>query len=439
MKLSELGDEAPAKMKLSDVDSYPTPQKKEPENTLGRVPVEAAKNVGATARGFVAGTLGLPGEAEKWAQWYGQKIGVPDKSNQRILPDVEEMGQKLPFKPQGRQQGFESIGENLGTMLGPQAILGTARKGVQAGKAIGEVGERILPGATGRAEAKLSEIGTPTDKSVLGEKLNQTLTERLGKLKDTRSQEAQKNYSAYFKDEASKAPRVIKDYADYISSAMKADTEGRRILSPGETKLIQESASQLKDKPSIQAIEKELRRLKDISNQTKEIVGYDAIKSQRAGDMAANLEKILNKNAPKGEAARKAYTESSEPLDVYKELLGRSATNEERDPALLPSKFFKTKYSVNKLREMAGDEKFVTDAAKEYVATELTGKSAKEASDWFSKNKIWLDEFPKVRDSAKGYVDNLGKTATTQRNAKILGGVGASAGGAEILRKYLGF
>lgn len=400
--------------------------------------MEPLKNVGATARGFVAGTLGLPGEAEKWAQWYGQKIGVPDRANQRILPDVEEMGQKLPFKPQERQKGFESIGETLGTMLGPQAALGTVRKGIGAAKTIGDVGERILPGATQRAESKLAEIGTPTDKSILGQQLSDRLTQRMNTLRSERRVQAEANYKNYFTEEADKAPQVISEFNSYLAEQLGKT----RDLAPVEQGLIEDAQARLTRNPSIEGLEKELRYLKAVGKQPDIVEGYKAIPTGQARDMASKLESILNKIAPKGKIARATYEEASSPLDVYSEILGRTATDAEKDPALLPSRFFKTKYSVNKLRELSGDENFVRQSAKEYIATELEGKSASEANTWFKHNKIWLDEMPEIRDSTKAYVDNLNKTAKTQTRAKEIGigaaAVGGLGAGYSTLRHFLG-
>ncbi len=329
---------------------------------------------------------------------------------------------------------FGKISEGVGR-VGPKIAEGVAEYGPKVSNAIG----RALPGATRRAEEKLASVGGATDKSTLGQKLSDTLTTRLNKLKDARRKQADINYKAYQTQEAGKAPQVTSEFDTYLTGELGKT----RDLEPVEEDLIKEAQAKLKRNPSIEGLEKQLRYLKSVSKQPAVVEGYKAIPTLQAGKMADRLEQILNKSAPLGEKARSEYEAASEPVDLYKEALGRTATDSEKDPALLPSKFFKTKFSIQKLLDLSGgDEAFVNSSAKEYVATELEGKSAADAEKWLKKNKIWLDELPEVRDSTNAYVENLSKTANTQSRAKHIGYGAAIAGGVTggyaSLRHFLG-
>ena len=100
------------------------------------------------------------------------------------------------------------------------------------------------------------------------------------------------------------------------------------------------------------------------------------------------------------------------------------------DPASLPDKFFKTKYSVDQLKGVVG-EADATRFANNHIANELSVETtAKAARSWYDKNKVWLKEFPQSRDATEAYIKNLEKIEKTRGGAKNVAIAGATIGGA---------
>lgn len=388
------------------------------------------------ARGAITGTAGIPGEIEQFIPtkalpktavtaplastmlYAGREIvprmlgQAPRKTAAPTMEDVSKGLTELGLPP--AEGGWGKTGEFIGEVApGAKGAASLLKAGVKATPL-----RRILPGATAEAERGLATVGEVSDKSTLGSKMKDVITQRLNVARKARSQEAEFMKGEYFKAGRGKEPEIIGQYNRYLRDQL---TRQARNLAPQEKTLLAESAQRLGENPSIEAIEKELRRLKDIQGMPKIVEGYDAIRSVKAGDAAERLEKILNKLVPEGKEYRKAYQESSEIINTFDSLLGKTATGEFKDPAALPDKFFKSKETVRLLREFTNDEAAVQAFTRQHVANELKGLDAKQAVKWYNDNKFWLEEVKAVEKDARAYVDELEKVAKYQKGAKTAG------------------
>ena len=136
MKLSDIQEEAPQRMRLSEVDNLPSFEMPK-EDKLG----EVGRRLGATAYGAAAGIGGGLGELEKFAAYELnplQALGLEEKGKKHAMPfgretvfptmqEVEKGMQSIGIpKPQEKYSGWKTAGEVLGPMatLAPSAARG---------------------------------------------------------------------------------------------------------------------------------------------------------------------------------------------------------------------------------------------------------------------------------------------------------------------------
>jgi hypothetical protein len=407
---------------------------------------------GAAARGAIAGVIGAPGDVE-WlarrpyaalASEFPSVEKVLGKPADTILPTTSDVEKWLPGTGVGRKHPvYQTAGE-----LATPAL---AVKGAEAAKAAPEVVEdaakvasRVLPGATSRAQALVSEIGTPTDESVLGRKMYRDLKERVDGLLKTRSQTASAMKKQYRVAGMAKEKEIGDAYRDFL---YQTAAEKSRDLSPALKGEIQKSLDNLGDDPSIDALVTERRRLMDLAHDRNEA---DTTKKTFLGDMAHALDRLMAQKVPEYQAFNEKYAEMSRDINLFEDTaLGKRVTKETSehlpdvpayDPATLPKTFFKTKDSVAALRRLSGgNDKFVSDAAGEYAASELKGLSTEASRSWLEKNRIWLDEVPEVKADVEKYVTNLEAVSHTQETAKNIAVGTGLAGGYYGLRHFLGW
>ncbi len=338
--------------------------------------------------------------------------------------------------PKGSKAGdfVGNVVEDAGALVGGAGLA----KGAQAvGKGVSgaaEVAGRLKPGATKGAQELVSGVGQASDASVLGSKMHRDLTGKINALVKERRATASKLKADYFAQGIAKEKEIADAYRADLSTFLKAKA---RDLSPEQKKLITDSAAHLGKDPSIEAIETERRRLADIASGSTE--GYDAIQKLFAGSLASNLRVQISRAVPAADKFLKSYAEMSEPINMFEDTaLGKRITKGASDflpdqpyydPATLPKAFFKTKQSVNTLKTLSGDEKFVDAAAGEFAATELKDLGATQARAWATKNKEWLDEVPQVQYDVEKYVKNLEKVSHTQERALAALKTGAIGGG----------
>lgn len=447
---------------MADFDDLPTPGKTQAD--FGDLPAppkgaEAKLEKGlargeAFGRGLVEGTIGSLGTAEEAGrQLFGGKkpAGVsmeqmpewiqksPLAGRKTVFPTEKEVSGALTAagwqEPPKEYGGWRTAGSTLGTFVpvGPSAVKG----GVEVAKA----GEKLLPGAMGRAEKTLAQVGEAKTADEVGKGMFDFLTTRLKGLSTERAKEAQDLIKVYEKAGAGEKERTVRNAYDYwLKDQLK---NNRRNLSNQEVALMEDSIRQIAGDRSVLALEKELRRLKDVADMPKIVEGYDAIKSKQASELAKNLQRMLDRAIPEGKAYRQAYSEASRPMDVFETVLGRKATAAETDPAKIPGLLFQSKHSLQRLKDLTQDDKLVSNFAKDHVATELAGLSPKEAKSWLNKNRSWLEELPDVEQAARGYVDRISKVESTRAGAKkglyTAAAIGATPLAYYKIRNILGF
>lgn len=424
------------------------------EQSSPNEPIEQPTSLREKAYGLLRGatksTVGGLGALESLAPHSGfQQVIANDipklmgfKGSETILPTPEQVssGMSEIGLPPSKATTSETVGEFLPVGVG---LAGLAEPVLKKGA---EVGARLLPGATAKVESKLLQLAPKSNASELGEVMNKDLSTRLESLRKTRSAEAEKLKGEYFAQAKGKESTITREFQDYLLNDLSKNSKKYSIE---QKKVIEDSYKRLEQNPSIDLLELELRRLKDVAKikptvNGVPVEGYDAAKVKQAGDVAKKLQDILDHAAPKGAKYRDAYTEASEPINLFDELMGRKAVGDEADPAKLPNTFFKSKDSLNRLRNLAGgDERIVEKYANQHIVNELVGKTSDEAYRWKQKNELWLKYLPNQEKTVNDYVKQLSDVEKTQHTAKNVGMItgGAIAGEALLskLRQALGF
>ena len=434
MKLSEVSGDAPKRVKLSDIEA--DTEKPSAAKAFGKSAFESAGGAtGGYAGAELGATLGaMTGPAAPVAVPLGAIVGgiagyyggekLQEKAGEYVPAKVKDV---TGFTPE--QRAAERKAQPTASFVGKYTP-----DVVAAGPLLADVVRtgatslsRVLPGATKRAQEKLSEVGAATDTSTLGKQMSDYLSQKLTEFRNARSAEAKDLFSAYEKEAAGKEAKILGDFNDYLT---KEFVLKQPSMTQEEINLILDTSKRLSVDKSIAGLEKELRHLKDISKTPKIAEGYSSIKVNRAKDLAKELEAQLNNAAPKTAAKyREAYKEASEPVNLFDTVQGRKATSAESDPASLPNYFFKSKFTVDRLKKLSNDPAFVDQAARQHVATELKDLAPKDAIKWYKDNKVWLEELPAVNQQTKTYVDSLEKLAKTQDVAKKTAYGSAALGG----------
>jgi hypothetical protein len=200
-------------------------------------------------------------------------------------------------------------------------------------------------------------------------------------------------------------------------------------------------------KPNIEAIELERRRLRDIAFGYGE-ERYSAAQKQFASELADMFEGIITNRVKSGGDAIRIYREVSEPINRYATALGQRVTQRageylpevpKMDPAQLPGQFFKSRRSVQELKEFTGNPALVESAARRHVGNEISGMTKPEqVRTYLRNNEDWLQEVPAVRQELSQLADRLQRGETTRSLAR-LGAVGLGAGaGATGISRLLG-
>jgi hypothetical protein len=436
---------------MADISNLPVPPKSDISNLP--VPPSAPKEKSADygppewlyggARGAVKSIASFPGEVEKFIptqvlpkaavtaplastmlytgreiipRMFGQaprKTAAP--TSEEVSQILTSLGQEPPKTPLGKTS--ETVGEFIPVGKG---LLELGKAGVARTPL-----KRLLPGATEKAKVALKPLGeVATDESRLGEQMKINLENRLSSLRTSRSAEAETAKKLYFAKAAGKEGQVLENYNNFIKDEL---TNNIRNLSPAEKKLLIDSSKRLQGNPSIEAIEKELRYLKDMADTPRMVQGYESIPVIKAGELAKKLENFLPQE---GKVFRQKYKEMSEPVNIFDTLKGRKAVGEETDPATLPKTFFKTKDSVRRLRQLTQNEDEVRKYANQHTLNELSSLEPKKAIDWYNNNKIWLEEIKPTNEAVKQYIDELKNIESMRSKGKAVGYTGAFLVGA---------
>jgi hypothetical protein len=369
---------------------------------------------------------------------YAAIAGLPGVN--RVLPSGEKVMETIYGKG---QTPAETSGRESGMMLGMGPVAEFAiPAALKAGETAITAAGKTVPAfkAAGAVEKGLAPA---TSVSAVGEKLEQKIGNRLDQLVQTRRKEFEGVKDAYFEAGRQAEAPILNDYTRSIQEfyAKNADR-----LSVDERNLLKKSLDRLADRPvsltereagsvapGFDAIEKERRFLDDVAKGLK-VEGAEAIPAMFAKDLSKMLETSIQRHVPKEfDQFNQVYKTLSEPINRYNTALGQAVTKTadeylpqvaKIDPAKIPDKFFSSRRSINELRAMTGDEKFVQQVAREHVANDLRDvKKAEQIKTYLQKNYDWLQELPELRKDLEKVVDRV----KTGEGIKTLGKYGIPA------------
>jgi len=150
--------------------------------------------------------------------------------------------------------------------------------------------------------------------------------------------------------------------------------------------------------------------------------GYEAVRGQVQQNVYGLLKKLQEDYV--GQVERRAlqdnWAQATKRLEQFETKAGKSLTEIEqgtadvlKPPAELANVFFSNRTGVDRLITQTGDERLVRQTAGDYVASQLRGMNAQQASSWINqaKNKDFLSHpsLSDLRAKAQSYVDNLAR------------------------------
>lgn len=420
MKLSEIQSDAPQAMKLSQIPDMPP-----------RAPGVSDEDVRrAQAAGEVV--TGPPKELGNTGTLFNRK--------EAIEAQLRSEGKDIENDPQWREATKNlarsvSAGETNTAMWSAGGDLLPVAQGAKAlfGKGT-ELAKSAYQGIK-PAQQAVSNIGLASDRSVLGGKMFRDLKSRMDSLLKTRSAAEKSLRADYLAEGIPKEGEIATSYRDFLAEKFGQNQH------PVQKKLIEESAKNVEGHPSIETLIIEKRRLEEIAS--GDMAEYGAVQKKLASELADGLVDVIKKEAPSYGKYLDKYAEMSSDINLFENhAIGQKVTKETSsflpdvpkfDPADLPAKMFKSKYSIDILRKLSGgNEKMVSDAASEHVAGQLKNLNAMQARRWLDTNKKlgWLEEFPAIKSDAERYVANLEKVShTSDRARKLISHAGAGAAG----------
>ena len=400
--------------------------------------------------GAASGIIGGPGDLAKAAHDLPAPLRESSAITQaasaasHVLPTSGEIGKTLFGEPETKaEKTARKLGEITSGIVSP---MGMGKAGVKTASEIAKGAEAVRAATSlKRAQEGLTAIGdTSSDLSILGSKMYKDVRPKFNELLKKRREEADQYKKEYFSTPHEVEANVANLYRGFLIHEL---TTRARDLTPEQAKIIKESWDRLGHDPSAVALEAERRHLNEIASGDAE--GFSATTKLFAGELGNTLTGILRSKIPASGKFIDAYSAASAPINLFKNTTGgkkfvRDASEylpemPRSDVRELPTSFFKSKQTMDQLRQFSGgDEKFVNNAAGEFAAIQLEGKNAKEAREWATKNREWLDQVPKVQREVDGYVKNLERVTLT-RKAIGLGILGAGIGeGYGTIRRFLG-
>lgn len=227
-----------------------------------------------------------------------------------------------------------------------------------------------------------------------------------------------------------RSPSVQASYQKILNDLTNPETtaaEKKLVLSGQNLDLVEVSGQA---KPiSFKALDDVRRKLGD-AFRGKPAEGYDAIGEKAAKDLygkVSNIQKTFagGKGGPQGKLLDD-YAERTEGLNIFSSKYGKKATALDQyredtfatDPSSLPTAYFKTRASVQTLKELTGSAAQVNTAALAFANKELVNKDAAAVRAWLGKNSEWLAETGPTRAFIDRYATALETSERSLRNAE---------------------
>lgn len=455
-----------------DPDAYLAKTSPAPQEKSGFPARSFSKDAADFGYGAITSALGTPGELESLGLKAGQWAGLAPKGEKPLLPgiaDVQADADKyLGIAP--RDSGMVTAGEYAPAALalapaGGKLASALAAPVERALKPVGDIASKIGTGVSDFAKKMnprevIEKLGKPTSISDVGQKIHGKITSALDALTKARKPAADKLFKDYLSEGEKHQDQILSDY----QSALKdyyAKHVANRSLSNEEKAAVEEAfkrtagfspqlgaKAEEKIPPGMRSLEKERRILNDVAS-GMDVKGAEGITARAAQDMSDILTKTIQKYVPKKfDEAIEGYKKLSEPINRFNTALGAKVTKEaneylpdlpKTDPALVPRAFFKSRRSVQELKDLSGDEKFVEQAAKDHVANELSqAKTSDQINGYLQNNRDWLQEFPQIQKQLSETAKSLKSAERTKKAAGVGAGlVGLGVADATV-RKILG-
>ena len=420
MKLSEIGDEQPKKLKLSDVSSLSVAPEEPSKPVIGFerkyfTPQGKREMSAAFGRGIVE-SPGAIGDIEKMA--------FPKETT--IAPTSEGIRKTLGLKETPKDYKGAKV---AGSLLGGGLLGEVFPAGASAVKGAYGVGRAaVSPEAS--LTAKLAE---PVGESTIGKDILQKVWDKVSSVRQGRSEEARALFENMYRD-AKPVENYIRE--GYIQDLKNYLIENQGKLSKEKESVLLDAIKRIRPDAKIEALDEERRILRESVDPYA--TGADAIKNDAykiAHDLL--LKNISNrvKSAPETYAR---YAELSRDLNEFGALLGKKLTTPAGEylpeiPKIaaedVPKTVFKNEETVAALKKFSGDPEFVNDAARKYIANELSGKSSAEEVNKFIRNNGWLKQVPEVERELKSLAGELSLGKKARYGAY---GLGAILAGSEL-------
>lgn len=431
--------------------------------TTGAGPVAAE-----TAR-FVGGAIGP--EMANFAKFIGQKaLMAPALS---IASKIEKESIKAIVAKLQKYAGNEtvSLAEQEAALLNKllDDIRGPAGKTDEplknTGSFMGDEGKRLMDVAdqqliAAQARAAGSKLPPGAEMADVGGDLQNTINTRYKGALETRHKQFKANEEARDKivDARVASGHTIDKQPEYAALLQSIEAElspGKHTpdvqrgfqkirdaiksgaSTPGDEKLVQSGLELNLFKqpdnpvpPSFKQID-EARRMLGESFGGKPPEGYEALKDKDIFQPYYFRLRELQKNYAGGKGGPQDrllqdYEKSTEGLNIYSGKFGKKSTaldqyREETlatDPSSLPGAYFKTKASVQALKELTGNQAQVNNAALEFANKQLAGKDAAYVRKWLSDNSEWLAETGPTRNLIGNYATKLEAVERGIKNAQ---------------------
>ena len=216
----------------------------------------------------------------------------------------------------------------------------------------------------------------------------------------------------------------LPEYEAVIADIEKQLEPGRR--SPSVQAGFQKMLTELENpNTTFQALDDVRRKLGE-AFRGKPAEGYDAIGEAAAKSLYEKVSDIQKRYA--GPAQVKLlddYAAATEGLQGFRSKAGKKATaldtfdasQFDTDAATLPKSYFKSRASVQALKELTGDSGLVNRSALEYANKELQNATGPEVRAWMGKNSEWLKTLPEVMTSVERHAGRLEQSERALRNA----------------------
>lgn len=308
----------------------------------------------------------------------------------------------------------------------------------RVGSIMGDQGERLMNEAEWRMlsaqfnKDSVKPYGGTRELADVGGELQGTINKRYKGALDARRTEYANNEAArdaivLQREGAGQYVNTTPEYNTLVTE-IQSQLKGNRSPSVAASyqKILSELADEKGGQITFQRLDDVRRKLGD-AFRGKPAEGYDAIGEQAAKELYGKVSNIQKQYAGAPQAKLlDDYAERTEGLNIFSSKYGKKSTALDQyredtfatDPSTLPTAYFKTRASVQALKELTGDQKQVNSAALEYVNKQLAGKDGAAARKWLGENAEWLAEVGPARTLADRYVTRLEGADRALRNAE---------------------